>query len=167
MEERVLIAYASRLGSTRRVAESIGNILKDAEIDVDVKNVNDVDDISSYTSVIIGSAAKSGKLLTEARKFAVKFKNDIKKLKTAYFTVCLTEPYDDVKSFMNAEYSLEPLKEIKEPVCLGLFAGKPDIKSLRWFLRHILRKAKTEEAEVGNWDDIESWADELKYKLLH
>ncbi len=167
MEERVLIAYASRQGSTRLVAQSIGNILKDAGIKVDVKNVNDVKEISSYTGVIIGSAGKSGKLLTDARKFAVKFRDDIKNLKTAYFTVCFAETDEVEKDLMNAEYSLEPLKEIKEPVCLGLFAGKPDIKSLRGFLRYILRKVKSEGADDLNWDDIESWAGELKEKLLH
>ena len=66
MGKKVLIAYASKAGSTGEVAQAIGQVLCDAGMAVDVRRVQDVKDLSPYSAVVIGSAARMGRLLGEA-----------------------------------------------------------------------------------------------------
>jgi len=73
MSKKVLLAYASRAGSTAEVAERIGNILKGLGFDVDVKSVKEVTDVTGYDSIVIGSAVRMFKLLPETVKFAKRY----------------------------------------------------------------------------------------------
>ena len=52
----VLVAYASARGSTRGIAERIAARLSDRGARVEVRSVDDVDDIVVYDTVIIASA---------------------------------------------------------------------------------------------------------------
>lgn len=53
---RVLVAYATRMGSTREVAEAIAERLEQAGLDVDVRPCAQAPDAWKYDAVIIGSA---------------------------------------------------------------------------------------------------------------
>ena len=57
--KKVLVAYASYCGTTGGVAEAIGRVLCDAGADTDVRLVKNVDDVSAYSAVIVGSAVRS------------------------------------------------------------------------------------------------------------
>ena len=60
MENNVLVAYASKYGATKEIAEKIGEVLQDAGCSVDVHSVSDVKDLSGYQAVVLGSAAYIG-----------------------------------------------------------------------------------------------------------
>ena len=62
MKNRLLIAYGSRCGSTGGVAEAIGQVLSKAGTAVDVRVVKDVNDLSPYQGVIVGSAIRNGQV---------------------------------------------------------------------------------------------------------
>ena len=64
MENRILVAYATRAGSTIKVAETIGEALTDAGATVDVQNVKNVSDLSLYSAVVLGSAVRAGKWMS-------------------------------------------------------------------------------------------------------
>ena len=65
----VLVAYATRMESTSDVAEVIGMILHEQDVSADVLSIDEVEDISKYESVIIGSAIRGMAWLPEAVKF--------------------------------------------------------------------------------------------------
>ena len=67
--KRVLISYASRCGSTGGVAEAIGQVLCGMGASADIRLVGNVNDISPYHAVIVGSAIRRGKWLPEAVGF--------------------------------------------------------------------------------------------------
>ena len=52
---RVLVAFASRSGSTAGIAESIARGLMDAGLDVDCRPAGDVTDVTPYDAVVLGS----------------------------------------------------------------------------------------------------------------
>ena len=52
---RVLVAFASRSGSTAGIAESIARGLTDAGLEVDCRPAGDVADVTSYDAVVLGS----------------------------------------------------------------------------------------------------------------
>lgn len=68
----VLIAYASRHGATRGIAERIGSTLERAGLTVSVTpvaDVADIDDVGGHDAVVVGSAAYLGSWLSEATSF--------------------------------------------------------------------------------------------------
>ena len=166
--EKVLVAYASRFGSTGEVAEVIGKVLAEAGAAVDVRSVKEVKDLSPYTSVIIGSAAQTGKLLPEAVDFARKHQADLSHMQTAYFTVGVAMIEDTPDNRKEAASYLEPLCQIKEPVSLGLFAGKVDPSKYGLVMRLIFSRVKKGPMAPGdhrNWEAIRAWARELAPQL--
>lgn len=160
--KRILIAYASRAGSTAEVAERIGKVLEDLGFYIDLKPVKEVSTISDYDGIIVGSAVRMFKLLPETIKFSKRFSKSFKNIPVAYFIVCLTMKEDTEKSRKIALGYLKPLYEIKEPIAVGLFAGKMDYSKLSFIWRKLFSSRKeTEEGDFRDWHLIETWAREV------
>ncbi|MCC6168651.1 MAG: flavodoxin, partial [Caldilineaceae bacterium] len=69
MNDKILVAYASRAGSTAGVAEAIGKTLAEGGAQVDVRPMQEVKDLTPYTAVVAGSAIQGGQWLPEAIQF--------------------------------------------------------------------------------------------------
>jgi menaquinone-dependent protoporphyrinogen oxidase len=65
----VLVAYASKYGTTEEIAASIGRELRLQHLHVDVRCVDEVDDLDGYDAVVLGSAVYLGRWLSSARHF--------------------------------------------------------------------------------------------------
>lgn len=60
MNDKILIAYASKCGSTGEVAEAMAEALCAQGASVDIKLAKDVTSLDGYSRVIIGSAIRMG-----------------------------------------------------------------------------------------------------------
>ena len=89
-KRRVLVAYASKYGSTGGVADAIGKELCSKDVAADVVLIKNANNIGSYQGVIIGSAIYMGKWMSEAVDFVKKNKDILRKVPVAYFLVCMT-----------------------------------------------------------------------------
>jgi menaquinone-dependent protoporphyrinogen oxidase len=58
----ILIAYASRYGTTREVAEAIAATLREHELNVEVLAAAAVDDLGPYGAVVLGRRHLHGPL---------------------------------------------------------------------------------------------------------
>ena len=65
----VLVASASKHGSTEEVAAAIGEILRAHGLAVDVKRMEDVDTVFPYDAFVLGSAVYVGGWLRSANRF--------------------------------------------------------------------------------------------------
>jgi NAD(P)H dehydrogenase (quinone) len=67
---RVLVAYYSRTGNTRRLAEVFAEALKEEGLEVDLKAVSDVkpEDLEAYDGIAIGSPTYYGLMASEVKK---------------------------------------------------------------------------------------------------
>ena len=66
---KVLVAYASRHGATKGIAERIARTLEPRGNDVTLPPADQVSAVAGYDAFIIGSAAYTGHWLKEARGF--------------------------------------------------------------------------------------------------
>ena len=69
---KVLVAYASKYGATKGIAERIGEGLKRRGLEVDVSECKDIRDESGYDAYVVGSAAYAFNWRKDARKFVTR-----------------------------------------------------------------------------------------------
>jgi len=167
--KKVLVAYASKYGSTGGVADAIGKELCGKDVAADVVLIKHANNISSYQGVIIGSAIYMGKWMSEAVDFVKKNKDTLCKVPVAYFLVCMTlsQPTErnraKVLSYMDP--ILKAVPEIK-PVGIGTFAGAMDYNNLSWINKKIMKSKGTPEGDFRDWNVIRAWARESVYAKL-
>lgn len=167
-QDRVLIAYASQCGSTGEIAAAIGQVLCEAGMAVDVHPVDNVNDLSSYRAVVVGSAIRSSKWLPEAVEFVEKHRETLNQVPVAYFVASLTTVEDTAEARSKAMSFLDPVREQVEPVDVGLFAGKLDFGKLPFLYRFIwplTAGGHVGEGDYRDWNAIRAWAAGLCPKL--
>lgn len=57
---KILVAYASRCGSTAEIAEALGHDLQSRGYRTEIVPVGKVSDVSAYQAVLLGSAVRAG-----------------------------------------------------------------------------------------------------------
>jgi menaquinone-dependent protoporphyrinogen oxidase len=168
MEKGVLIAYASKYGSTREVAQRIGDVFNEEGMAADVRDVKKVKKMDGYRAVILGGPILMNKLRPAVIKLAQKYRNFLQKVPVAYFSLGVTMKTDNLDSRVQSTRYLDDLCRIREPVSLGLFAGKVDYSKVNPLFRWAFQKDDSgmlNEGDFRNWDVIEQWARNLAQLL--
>ena len=70
---KVLVAVASRHGSTKEIGAAIAEVLQASGFDVELADPDDVDDLESLDAVVLGSAVYVGRWSASARAFVDRF----------------------------------------------------------------------------------------------
>lgn len=173
MNNRILVTYASRTGSTAEIAEAIGKTLSQNDMNADVLPMQDVKDLDPYNVVIVGSAIRGAKWLPEAMKFIQDHRAQLVRKRVATFTVCITLAMSNGDQYRQAvrEWTAPVRAEVK-PVSEGLFAGKLDFSKLPLSVDALkLRLAVAfkifPEDDRRDWKAIHAWAEKLSPLLLH
>ena len=65
----VLLAYATRFGSTQEVAESVAASLREAGLKVDLRLMREVESLDQYEAVVLGAAIYNTKWHADAHQF--------------------------------------------------------------------------------------------------
>lgn len=155
-----LIAYASRYGATREIAEAIGRALDKRGVAVDVRPAGEVGRLEGYRAVVLGSAIYSGGWLEDAREFLESFQDELKGRAVWLFSSGPTTTEDPVAVLGGWRYpsELEPLVEAVRPRAIALFSGRidPEALSLQDWL--INRSMRGEAGDFRDWGRIEAWA---------
>jgi menaquinone-dependent protoporphyrinogen oxidase len=167
--KKVLIAYMSRSGSTREVAEFMQKELQSHGHQVDVRPIKEVDDFSGYDVVIAGGMLYRFGWHEAIVKFLNKYMGELQKKKVALFVTGLglvkTEMVDKAgypvyidptmlnqpanpqklgfweKQSVMESYLRLVLRTIEriKPVSLGFFSGKLDYSTLSFGEKLIMR----------------------------
>ncbi|WP_234005380.1 flavodoxin domain-containing protein [Arthrobacter sp. PGP41] len=82
---KVLVAYASRHGSTAGIAERIAARITEDGIEAEARPVAEVDDVGQYEAVVLGSAAYLVHWLKEATTFAKRHRRELQDKKSMAF----------------------------------------------------------------------------------
>ncbi len=73
MPARVLVAYATKLGSNGEIAEVIAEVLRDAGHDAAAHPTREVKGLDGWDAIILGSAIYAAHWQKDARRFATRF----------------------------------------------------------------------------------------------
>ena len=167
--KKILIAYATRVGSTIEVAQAIADVLTEWGAKVEVRSTNERIDIDRYDAVILGSAIRVGKWLPEAVDFLKTHYDALSTVPTAFFVACMTL-HDDcdenrklVLSYLDPVF--EALPDVR-PVSIGLFAGEVNPAKLSLPIRLFIRANKVPCGDFRDWDAIRRWASSIAPTLL-
>ncbi|HLO18595.1 MAG TPA: flavodoxin domain-containing protein [Anaerolineales bacterium] len=158
----ILLAYASRFGSTQEVAETIASILGDAGFEVDLQPMQEVKSLDRYDAVVLGAAIYNAKWNAVAHQFVSQYQDALSQLPVVIFTLGPLSPSDAAKRNSRHQLDSELAKYLwLKPVAVEIFAGKydPSKPGLNFFERFLPAR------DYRNWDAIRAWANELSAQL--
>jgi menaquinone-dependent protoporphyrinogen oxidase len=153
MSSRVLVAYATRYGSTAEIAEAIAARLREAGLTVDVTNVEDVRDLGGYGAVVLGAPVFLARMLRDGRRFLRRRHGELARVPFAAFLVGV-----DREDRRRGALDRQLAKRELHPFAVGMFGGVVDASRLR--LRDKTPPVRKMGAftDMRDWDAIASWA---------
>ncbi|HLO15403.1 MAG TPA: flavodoxin domain-containing protein [Anaerolineales bacterium] len=168
MDKNILITYASKYGATKEIAEKIGEVLREAGLQVDVFPVDGSRDIKSYVAVVLGSAIYVGKWQKEAVKFLQANEKVIADRPVWLFSSGPTGEGDPVELLEGWRLpgEVQPIAERIQPRDVAVFHGNinPDKINLieKWAVKSLVKKPF---GDFRDWDTIASWATSIADNL--
>lgn len=164
MSQRVLVAYATRTGSTTGVAEAIGKVLGERGFAVDVKPMRERPSVAGYDAVVLGSAINGAAWLPEAMTYLQANSSALAKVPTAAFCVHSMNGGADAKQTKRRLAYLKAVRALVTPCDEGYFLGAgpdPEDTSLiaRWAFKAF---GGSGEGDMRDWDAIDAWAQQLR-----
>lgn len=159
---RVLVAYASKHGSTEEIARRIGEVLRTEGLDVDVDVVSDVSRVSRYEALVLGGALYMGRWFKPARRFARRYARDFRGRPVWLFS---SGPVGDSASTGD----LPPVRDVQRAMqrfATGdhrTFGGRLDERPDEFLGRMV---AKTMHGDFRDWMQIDGWAKTIAAQLI-
>jgi menaquinone-dependent protoporphyrinogen oxidase len=165
MTARILVAYASRKGSTAGIAQAIGKELTLEGYTVDVSEMKSVTSLAGYNAVVIGAPVYTGKVTGDVVAFVSTNKDELSRVPVAGFVTGIAPVYPktgDVKGFTDQLVTaLSPVR----PVAVTMFAGTLDAGKMNLVERSLTTLMKVPTGDFRDWDAIAAWAKTLAGKM--
>src|SRR5690242_9781200 len=129
----VLVAYASKHGSTAEVAEAVARVLREQALAVEVRPAGAVRDVSGYAGVVLGCALYMGRAHADARRFLARHHATLGARPLAVFGMGpgTTEPKDLQASRAQLDRALAAHGGTT-PFSVAVFGGVVDPAKLRF-----------------------------------
>ena len=169
----VLVAYASKYGSTQGIAEQVAGTLRMRGLQVELRPLAHATDLAQYDAFVIGSAAYIGSWLMEARDFVRRHRDELAAKPLWLFSSGPVGTATKDKEGRDVLVTSEP-KEFIEFAALNprgtkVFFGALDSKKLRGVHRLFSLAPASDklliEGDFRDWKAIEEWADGIAHEL--
>lgn len=160
MANRVLVAYATKYGATAEIAAKIGEVLREAGLEVDVSPAERVKDLSPYRAVVLGSAVYIGRWRREAAKFLAAHEAGLAARPVWLFSSGPTgegDPQELVKGW-RLPGSLQSIVDRIAPRDSAIFSGAIDEGRLNFIEKWMLKNVKAPSGDFRDWEAITAWA---------
>jgi menaquinone-dependent protoporphyrinogen oxidase len=151
-----LVAYASKTGATREIAEAVGTELLAADHRVSVESAENVQDIHGYDTVVLGSAVYLGRWRGEAVRFLRRHAADLKDKQVWLFH---SGPCGrgHAGELVDAPRNVARLAERIGAAPPVTFGGRLEPRTAKGFLARRMA-AGPMAGDYRDWDSIRRWA---------
>lgn len=162
MPGTVLVAYATKYGSTGEVANAIGQTLKDNGVEAEVLPVQNIHSLKKYSGIVLGAPLYMFHWHKKARRFLTQHRTELQERPVAVFA--LGPIQDEEKEWIGARDQLG--KELSKfpwlhPVESHIMGGKFDPSVLGFPFSFIPALKQMDPNDIRDWKDIDSWAKSL------
>ena len=159
----ILIAYASRHGSTREVAERLAAVLRGRGHCVELRAAAQTRDVSGYQAIVIGSPVYDGAWLPEASEFV---RQNLDRLASVPVWLFSVGAFGDEHPVIGRLMKKEPREMARflqtiRPRDYRVFAGVIDANSWPSYGKLLLRIFGGRVGDNRDWQSIERWAAEI------
>jgi menaquinone-dependent protoporphyrinogen oxidase len=159
MSASILVAYASRHGSTLEVAEAIAAELRKDGLEVDLRTAREVSSVAEYDRVVLGAPLYMMRWHKDALGFLSRHREALTERPPAVFALGPfhddEKEYQEVRNELNKELAKSPWLK---PVAVEIFGGKFDPANLSFGLKLVPALRKMPASDVRDWKAIRDWA---------
>jgi menaquinone-dependent protoporphyrinogen oxidase len=166
MSSKILVAFATRYGSTQEVAEAVASALRETGAEVDVKPLREARSLAGHTAVVIGAPLMMYRWHKDAFAFLSRHHQALLKVPVAVFALGPVKDPHDEQEWLDSRSQLD--KELAKvpwfkPVALEMFGGKFDPTLLGFPLNKLAGSAPP--SDIRDWNTIRTWATTLPASL--
>jgi menaquinone-dependent protoporphyrinogen oxidase len=156
MKPLILIAYGTKHGSTREVAEVLGEALAEYGLDVETLPAGQVPEVARYAGVVVGGSLYMGRWHPASLAFVQHNAKALSKMPFAVFAMGprTLDPADMAQSEEQLGRALAKVPQV-DPCAVAIFGGVVDPKKLRFPL------SKLPASDARDWAQIRAWAGEV------
>lgn len=168
---RVLVAYASALGSTRGIAEHVASRMAVALGEVECRSVEEVASVTGYEAVVVGSAIHNQAWLAPALLFFEHHAQELAKRPVWAFSVgmsdALPKPFRkrgavlQQKRLEQSQFRDVPLRGHK------VLSGVYEAAQMPTPLRLLFRLTGGRFGDLRDWAAIDDWTDDITAQLAN
>ena len=161
----VLVAYASKRGSTAEIAETVAATLRREGLGVCLERAEDVPSLDPYDAVVLGSAVYMKRWRGDARHFLKKHRKPLRQMPFWVFSSGpVGDPADDNPAWA------EPPKIIERVEELGgrghvIFGGCLPAEPKGFVERALLEGTPPEHRDRRDWAAIRTWTHQIAADL--
>jgi menaquinone-dependent protoporphyrinogen oxidase len=157
----VLVAYASKYGSTGEVADAIAERLRSLGLEATALPAREVKDLSAYSAVVLGTALYFFMWRGEAHRFLRRNRKGLAAMPVAVFGLGPIE--DTPEQFTGAREHLD--KGLAKhgwlhPVAVAVFGGRLEPSALRFPDNNPAMRAMG-AIDLRDFEAIDAWVDAL------
>jgi menaquinone-dependent protoporphyrinogen oxidase len=167
MANKVLVAYGSKYGSTKQIAEKVAEVLKQEGLETDVVSGDKVKDISGYKDIIVGAAVYIGMARKEVKGFLQKNEAALKEKRVWFFYSGPSGKGDTVERVKRAviPQSLKQIFEVIKPKDTVVFHGNLDPQRMKGLEKWIVQRVGGDTGDFRDWDMIIAWAKKVAAEI--
>jgi menaquinone-dependent protoporphyrinogen oxidase len=163
LQMKVLIVVASRHHATREIADAVGQGLREAGLEVNIRAADDAPNVEGYDAVVLGSAVYMGHWLPAGRAFIRANRAQFTSVPVWLFSSGPLEA-DEARSAA-PPVELNALMEDTGARNHRIFAGKLDKSQLGFGERLVLGIVKAPEGDFRDWQVIRAYAHDIASAL--
>lgn len=167
MTKNVLVAYSSKYGATREIAEKIAEVFEQRGLMVDLKDVKEVHNLESYEAVVLGSAVYIGGWMKPAAKFLKYNQKTLSDMPVWIFSSGPTGEGEAVELLEGWTFpeKLKPVAERIQPRDMVILHGAIDMEKLPGLYKWMLKNVDAGIGDYRDWDAIVAWAESIAAEL--
>jgi len=152
----VLVAYASKHGSTQGIAERIAEKLRQLGKQAEARLMDAVTDLGSYEAFVIGSAVYYGSWLKEATEWVHRHQAVLASHPVWLFSVGPLGT--EVKDAEPQPKEMAEFQQVLKPRDHCIFFGALDHTKLSFAERMVVKAVRAPEGDFRDWQAVDDWA---------